>query len=161
MNAPTQIKKSILLFVVFALLLSACASAAPEPETIIETIVVERPAGAAEEMVVEVVELESQTEAGPEPRHPSQLYEAVFEGLILFLALYYLHRRKVPEGCVFFSFFLGYGLIRFVIEFFRQPDAHLGFLWGGATMGQVLSLPMVLIGLVGLGYCYFREARRA
>jgi phosphatidylglycerol:prolipoprotein diacylglycerol transferase len=90
--------------------------------------------------------------AGPEPRHPSQLYEAFFEGPVLFLVLYLLHRRKVNEGTVFFSFFLGYGIIRFGIEFFRQPDLQLGFLWGGATMGQLLSLPMILIGIIGLAY---------
>ncbi len=96
---------------------------------------------------------------GPEPRHPSQLYEAFFEGPVLFLVLYFLHRRKVSEGIVFFTFFLGYGMIRFCIEFFRQPDAHLGFLWGGATMGQLLSIPMVLIGLIGLIYCQYRGRR--
>lgn len=88
--------------------------------------------------------------AGPDPRHPSQLYEAVGEGPLLFLLLYALHRLKVSQGAIFFSFFLGYGAIRFVLEFFRQPDAHLGFLWGGATMGQLLCLPMMLVGGVGL-----------
>lgn len=88
--------------------------------------------------------------AGPYPRHPSQLYEAVLEGLVLFVILYVLHRRKVARGIPFFVFFLGYGCFRFIVEFFRQPDAHLGFLWGGATMGQLLSLPMILFGLAGL-----------
>jgi phosphatidylglycerol:prolipoprotein diacylglycerol transferase len=88
--------------------------------------------------------------AGPYPRHPSQLYEAVLEGPVLFLLLYLLHRRKAAQGVPFFSFFLGYGCFRFFVEFFRQPDAHLGFLWGGATMGQLLSLPMILFGLGGL-----------
>ena len=87
---------------------------------------------------------------GPYPRHPSQLYEAVLEGLLLFIILYLLHRRKVTEGIPFFVFFLGYGLFRFFVEFFRQPDAHLGFLWGGATMGQMLCIPMMLFGLLGL-----------
>lgn len=87
---------------------------------------------------------------GPLPRHPSQLYEAVLEGPVLLAILYLMHRRKVTEGCVFFSFFLGYGAFRFLVEFVRQPDAHLGFLWGGATMGQLLSLPMMLAGLLGL-----------
>lgn len=89
---------------------------------------------------------------GPLPRHPSQLYEAVLEGLVLSVILYLLHRRKVAEGVPFFSFFIGYGLFRFLVEFVRQPDAQLGFLWGGATMGQVLSLPMILFGLVGFRY---------
>lgn len=88
--------------------------------------------------------------AGPLPRHPSQLYEALLEGPVLFLILYSLHRRRAVAGVPFFSFFLCYGLFRFTIEFFRQPDSHLGFLWGGATMGQILSLPMVLIGVIGL-----------
>lgn len=91
---------------------------------------------------------------GPLPRHPSQLYEAFLEGLVLFLVLYLMHCRKVAQGIPFFSFFIGYGLFRFLVEFVRQPDAHLGFLWGGATMGQLLSLPMILFGLCGLVYLY-------
>jgi phosphatidylglycerol---prolipoprotein diacylglyceryl transferase len=89
---------------------------------------------------------------GPAPRHPSQLYEGFFEGLVLFAILYFLVRRRVTAGTVFSSFFLGYGIIRFSLEFFRQPDAHLGFFWGEATMGQLLSVPMILVGLVGLVY---------
>ncbi len=88
--------------------------------------------------------------AGPFPRHPSQLYEALLEGLVLFVILYGLHRLKVSEGVPFFSFFLGYGIFRFCVEFFRQPDAHLGSLWGGATMGQMLCIPMILFGVIGL-----------
>jgi phosphatidylglycerol:prolipoprotein diacylglycerol transferase len=90
--------------------------------------------------------------AGPEPRHPSQLYEAVLEGPLLFCCLWYLHRRGVRPGIPFFSFFLLYGLFRFLVEFVRQPDAHLGYLWAGATMGQLLSLPMILFGVAGLLY---------
>ncbi|PLX84071.1 MAG: prolipoprotein diacylglyceryl transferase [Desulfuromonas sp.] len=88
--------------------------------------------------------------AGPDPRHPSQLYEAALEGPLLFFCLWILHRRKVPAGVPFFCFFLLYGVFRFMVEFVRQPDAHLGFLWAGATMGQLLSAPMVLFGVVGL-----------
>lgn len=94
--------------------------------------------------------------AGPFPRHPSQLYEAVLEGPVLFIILYLLHRRKASVGVPFFAFFLGYGIFRFVLEFFRQPDAQLGFLWGGATMGQLLCLPMILAGTAGLIFCHFR-----
>jgi phosphatidylglycerol---prolipoprotein diacylglyceryl transferase len=93
------------------------------------------------------------------PRHPSQLYEAFLEGLVLFFILYALHRRKVAAGIPFFVFFIGYGLFRFLVEFFRQPDAHLGFLWGGATMGQLLSLPMVLFGLAGCVYIHRKAGR--
>ena len=96
---------------------------------------------------------------GALPRHPSQLYEAFFEGLVLFVILYLLHRRKVTAGIPFFSFFIGYGLFRFLIEFVRQPDAHLGFLWGGATMGQLLSLPMVVFGLTGCLFICLRKDR--
>jgi phosphatidylglycerol:prolipoprotein diacylglycerol transferase len=88
--------------------------------------------------------------AGPLPRHPSQLYEAALEGVLLLGILLWLHHRRAPAGVPFFSFFLGYGCSRFLVEFVRQPDAHLGFLWGGATMGQLLSLPMMVFGVAGL-----------
>lgn len=87
---------------------------------------------------------------GPVPRHPSQLYEAGLEGLLLLLIIYSMHRLQVRSGLPAFSFLFFYGLFRFLVEFVRQPDAQLGFLWGGATMGQLLSLPMFLIGLGGL-----------
>lgn len=88
--------------------------------------------------------------AGPLPRHPSQLYEAILEGLVLVLVIYLLHRRRPPLGVPAFVFLAGYGVCRLLVELVRQPDSQLGFLWGGATMGQLLSLPMILIGLVGL-----------
>lgn len=88
--------------------------------------------------------------AGSMPRHPSQLYEAFFEGLILLLIIYLLHRRAVRNGIPAFVFLAGYGMIRFTVEFVREPDNHLGFLWGGATMGQLLSLPMIVVGVAGL-----------
>jgi len=94
--------------------------------------------------------------AGSSPRHPSQLYEAVLEGLVLFIVIYLLHRRKVRPGVAAFTFLGLYGLFRFLVEFVRQPDAHLGFLWGGATMGQLLSLPMLFIGCAGIFYCLKR-----
>ncbi|MFC6489704.1 prolipoprotein diacylglyceryl transferase [Nitratireductor sp. GCM10026969] len=88
---------------------------------------------------------------GPLPRHPSQLYEAALEGLVLFLVLRLLtHRRlrlKTPRF-IGGAFICGYGLSRIFAEFFREPDAHIGYLAGGwLTMGMVLSLPMVLAGL--------------
>ena len=87
---------------------------------------------------------------GPEPRHPSQLYQALLEGLVLFVVLQILVHRpaiRARRGFLTGVVLCGYGLARIVGEFFRQPDANLGFLFAGATMGQVLSLPMVLIGL--------------
>ncbi|MEJ2524530.1 MAG: prolipoprotein diacylglyceryl transferase [Desulfuromonadales bacterium] len=97
--------------------------------------------------------------AGSLPRHPSQLYEAFLEGLVLLVILYLLQRRQPAAGVPFFAFFLGYGVFRFFVEFFRQPDAHLGFLWGGATMGQLLSLPMVLFGVAGFVILQTRKQR--
>ncbi|MDH3998013.1 MAG: prolipoprotein diacylglyceryl transferase [Desulfuromonadales bacterium] len=94
---------------------------------------------------------------GSLPRHPSQLYEAILEGAVLFVILYLLQRRKVAPGVSLFGFFLGYGVFRFIVEFFRQPDAHLGFLWGGASMGQLLSLPMIVGGLVGVVWALRRN----
>lgn len=97
--------------------------------------------------------------AGPELRHPSQLYEAFFEGLVLLLVIYSLHRLGVRRGVPVAVFLLGYGLARFSLEFFREPDAHLGFLWGGATMGQLLSLPMMVVGGVMLLCLFIRTER--
>lgn len=89
------------------------------------------------------------------PRHPSQLYEAALEGAVLFVLLAVAARtpaiRRHP-GSLAGLFLIGYGLSRIVVEFFREPDPQLGFLFAGATMGQLLSLPMVLIGLALLLY---------
>jgi len=79
-------------------------------------------------------------------RHPSQLCEAGLEGVALFIILGLVGRRETPPGTVFWSFIAGYGLFRSFVELFREPDAHLGFLLGPLTMGQLLSLPMVLLG---------------
>lgn len=91
---------------------------------------------------------------GPEPRHPSQLYEAVLEGLVLFillrLATHHYMALKKPGFCTG-VFFIGYGASRILIEQYREPDAHIGFLIGGTTMGLWLSVPMLLIG-AGLIY---------
>ena len=87
---------------------------------------------------------------GPQPRHPSQLYEALLEGALLFAVLWGLSRRvdcAERPGLLTGVFLAGYGAARFFVEFFRQPDAHLGFLFAGATMGQLLSLPLILLGL--------------
>lgn len=82
-------------------------------------------------------------EGGPLPRHPSQLYESFMEGFVLFIVLWTLRQRAFRDGMmvVFFVFF--YGIFRFFMEFFREPDAHLGFVLGVLTMGQLLCLAMV------------------
>jgi phosphatidylglycerol:prolipoprotein diacylglycerol transferase len=87
---------------------------------------------------------------GPVPRHPSQLYQAGLEGLLLFTLLAWLaYRTRALErpGLLGGVFFAGYGVSRVIVELFREPDAHLGFLVAGATMGQLLSLPLVLAGV--------------
>jgi phosphatidylglycerol---prolipoprotein diacylglyceryl transferase len=86
--------------------------------------------------------------AGPLPRHPSQLYEAMLEGLVLFvvLALFVRFGALKRPGLMLGAFALFYGVARSASEFFREPDAQLGFLWGGLTMGMLLSLPMILGG---------------
>ncbi len=88
--------------------------------------------------------------AGSLPRHPSQLYEAGLEGVVLFVILFTLLKRtniRERAGALCGLFLLGYGIARIVCEFFREPDAQLGFLWAGATMGQLLSVPMLLLGI--------------
>jgi len=99
--------------------------------------------------------------AGPLPRHPSQIYEALLEGLVLFCVLFALTRvRAVRErpGIVTGVFLSGYALCRMAVEFVREPDAHLGLFWGSISMGQALSVPMALLGLCVLGYALFRPA---
>jgi phosphatidylglycerol:prolipoprotein diacylglycerol transferase len=99
---------------------------------------------------------------GPEPRHPSQLYQAFLEGICLFILLMLLVRipaiRSRP-GLLSGVFLVGYGVARLVGELFRQPDAHLGFLVAGITMGQLLSLPMVAAGLWLIRRARARPAR--
>jgi len=91
---------------------------------------------------------------GPLPRHPSQLYEAALEGLVLLLVLAVLVRfgaLKRP-GLVTGAFALGYGDARILCELFREPDAQLGFLWGGMTMGMLLCLPLIIAGFAFIAY---------
>tara|TARA_B100000214_G_scaffold239634_2_gene175335 strand:+ start:3348 stop:4145 length:798 start_codon:yes stop_codon:yes gene_type:complete len=82
-------------------------------------------------------------------RHPSQLYESFGEGLLLFLVLLLISRLSKVRGVVSSSFLIFYGLIRFIIEFYRQPDAHIGYIaFDSLSMGQILCLPMILIGII-------------
>ena len=93
--------------------------------------------------------------AGEVARHPSQLYEALLEGVVIFIVLFALSRKKppLPRGTHFGLFLIMYGMFRFLIEFIREPDVQLGYLWGDwLTMGQLLSLPLVLAGIVILIY---------
>ncbi|TLM76681.1 MAG: prolipoprotein diacylglyceryl transferase, partial [Actinobacteria bacterium] len=84
--------------------------------------------------------------AGPLPRHPSQLYEALLEGLVIFLVMVWLARRKRPDGLMIGWMLSLYGVFRIFVEAFREPDAQMGFLFAHTTTGQLLSVPMVLAG---------------
>lgn len=97
---------------------------------------------------------------GDLPRHPSQLYEAGLEGAVLFAIMMLLARQeklRARTGFLSGAFLLGYGIFRFLVEFLREPDQQLGFLFAGATMGQLLCVPMILFGL----YLILRSERRA
>ncbi len=94
------------------------------------------------------------------PRHPSQLYQFGLEGVLLFLLLWWYAGRTRPMGAVSAMFLIGYGAFRFIAEFAREPDNFLGFLAGGLTMGQWLSLPMMAAGVVMLVWS-FRRAGKA
>ncbi len=85
--------------------------------------------------------------AGPLPRHPSQLYQMALEGLALFALLWWFSSRPRPRTQVSALFLIGYGVARFIAEFAREPDAFLGLLAFGLTMGQWLSLPMIAVGI--------------
>lgn len=86
--------------------------------------------------------------AGPYPRHASQLYEGISEGIILFLILWFIHKKQKFYGVVSACFCLGYGTFRYIVEFFREPDSQLGYYFGGTTtMGQILCLIMVFVSI--------------
>lgn len=85
--------------------------------------------------------------AGVLPRHPSQLYEAVLEGIVLFCVMLALSRRRRPDGALAGWMLTLYGIFRILVEFFRQPDIQIGFLFGGITLGQILSVPVVAAGV--------------
>ena len=92
------------------------------------------------------------------PRHPSQLYQAALEGIALFVILWVFARHQRPVGAVSGLFLICYGVFRFVVEFVREPDAHIGYLaFGWLTMGQVLTVPMVLAGAVIMFWAYRRN----
>ena len=92
------------------------------------------------------------------PRHPSQLYQAALEGLLLFVVLYWFSSRPRPRLAVGGLFMAGYGSLRFFVEFFREPDSHIGLEWfGWMTRGQILCLPMIALGLWLLYNAYARH----
>lgn len=92
---------------------------------------------------------------GPECRHPSQLYEACLEGVLLFVLMWWIGRRPRRAGATFWAFVALYGACRFLVEFTREPDPQLGFVLGPLTMGQMLSLPMAFLG----AWAFWRRGR--
>lgn len=95
-------------------------------------------------------------EAGPEPRHPSQLYQFALEGVVLFIILNLFWRKNPPRGAISGMFLLFYGLFRFLVEFVRQPDSQLGLYFQEVSMGQILSTPMIIIGALMIWVAYKR-----
>jgi phosphatidylglycerol:prolipoprotein diacylglycerol transferase len=94
-----------------------------------------------------------------ELRHPSQLYEAFFEGIFLFAILWSIRKIKMPNGAMLALYLIGYGTVRFFIEYFREPDAHIGFVFLSFSMGQILCSLMIAAG-IGL-YFYLRRQENA
>jgi phosphatidylglycerol:prolipoprotein diacylglycerol transferase len=97
--------------------------------------------------------------AGALPRHPSQLYEFMLEGVLLFVILWVFSAKPRPVGAVSGAFLLGYGVLRFTAEFFREPDDFLGLLALGLSMGQWLSMPMIVLGLGMLVWAFNRRGK--
>lgn len=92
-------------------------------------------------------------------RHPSQLYEAFFEGIFLFILLWTLRKKLKAPGALFGLYIVGYGVVRFFIEYFREPDQHLGFVFGALSMGQILCLAMIVGGSVLVLYAYSKKKK--
>jgi phosphatidylglycerol:prolipoprotein diacylglycerol transferase len=97
---------------------------------------------------------------GTDLRHPSQLYEAFFEGIFLFAVLWNLRKLQNPRGAMLASYVIGYGTVRFFIEYYRQPDAQLGFIFMSFSMGQILCGLMVACGILLYIYLYSAEKGR-
>lgn len=96
------------------------------------------------------------------PRHPSQLYEFGLEGVVLFIVLMLYSRTPKPRGAISGLFALLYGIFRFTVEFFREPDAQIGYLaFGWLTEGQLLSVPLILAGIIIIVWAYKREKKHA
>jgi phosphatidylglycerol:prolipoprotein diacylglycerol transferase len=92
-------------------------------------------------------------------RHPSQLYEALGEGVFLYLVLWWLRKAALPRGGMLAIYLIGYGTIRLFLEYFREPDAHLGFMLPNITRGQVLCMVMLLAGVVLYRFLYVMDER--
>lgn len=101
------------------------------------------------------------TDALQLPRHPSQLYEFFLEGVVLFVILYVISRKPRTLGLSSGTFLIGYGVFRTIIEFFREPDAHLGLYFSFISKGQILSVPMILAGILMIYFGYLSQEKSA
>ena len=101
------------------------------------------------------------TDALQLPRHPSQLYEFFLEGVVLFIIIYIITRKPRTLGLASGSFLIGYGVFRTIVEFFREPDAHLGLYFSFISKGQILSIPMILIGMLVIYLGYLSQDKSA
>ncbi len=117
------------------------------------------PASWSEDRTIAATNPEWQTlfnQYGVLPRHPSQLYEIILEGVVLFVILNVFIRKSRPTGSVSGLFLICYALLRIIVEYFRQPDQQMG-LFGGFSMGQMLSVPMIFAGIVMMFWAYHRS----
>lgn len=96
-------------------------------------------------------------EYGVLPRHPSQIYEFFLEGVFLFFIIYFFTRKKRKTGYVSAFFLIGYGILRIIGEFFREPDPQIGLFKNVITMGQILSIPMIIIGCIIIGISNYKK----
>jgi phosphatidylglycerol:prolipoprotein diacylglycerol transferase len=111
--------------------------------------------------IAEIQALLAQGQLLDQARHPSQLYQAFWEGVVLFAIVWWFSRKQRPLMATSGVFLIVYGIGRIAVEFVREPDAHIGYLaWGWLTMGQVLSLPMVLLGVGMLAWAYHGSGTR-
>jgi phosphatidylglycerol:prolipoprotein diacylglycerol transferase len=95
------------------------------------------------------------------PRHPSQLYEMFLEGFLLFAIVWWFSAKPRPAGSVAAVFLIGYGICRSFVEYFREPDLNIGFLWGmNITQGQVLSVPLILFGMALFAWAYSKHSKK-
>lgn len=121
------------------------------------------PSSRSEDMAIVTVDpklLPLLNEYGVLPRHPSQLYELLLEGVVLFIILNLFIRKPRPMGAVSGLFLIGYGAFRIIVEAFRQPDAQLGLFDGVISMGQILSVPMVVAGIIMMTWAYRRRPQQ-
>jgi len=111
------------------------------------------------ELILKYPQLQSILEKyGALPRHPSQIYEFILEGVLLFLIIYLFDKKKRPIGSTSGMFLFSYGILRIIAEIFREPDSQIGLIQNCITMGQILSIPMVIFGIIIIFISYYKKS---